>query len=497
MEKGKQTVAERLAARTAQINAARNENADTKQKPAPRRAAQQHAMSYNKPTAVKLPSADTPSYKAKATRTAVSQNIISTKASINNRVMEQLDFNVLNRLPEKERNEQLFGLIKEVVDEQNVILNAVELQNLLALFIDDMFGFGPLESLLEDDTVTDIMVNAPDQVYVERDGMLQLTNVRFRDKQHIMNVAVRIASRVGRRVDESNPMVDARLEDGSRVNIIAPPLAFKSPTISIRKFSNKSITLDKMVQQGNMSVDMATFIKIAARSGLNIMISGGTGTGKTTLLNAMSEHIDKRERIVTIEDAAELRLKQPHVVTLESRPANLEGTGQITIRDLLINSLRMRPDRIIVGEVRGAEVVDMLQAMNTGHDGSLGTIHSNTPRDALSRLENLYWMSGLKMPLMALRAQIASAIDLIVQVSRMRDGKRRITSIVEVCGLEGEIITTQELFKYVQRGENQHGLVGDFVSTGLRPKAFDKIMQAGLDVQVAELIKSTRLKKDV
>ena len=306
------------------------------------------------------------------------------------------------------------------------------------------------------------MVNGPYQVYVERKGKVELTDVVFRDDPHVLHVATRIVTEVGRRVDESTPLVDARLKDGSRVNIIIPPLAIDGPTISIRKFSKKEITLDVMARQNNISPDMATVLKIAGRCRLNILISGGTGSGKTTLLNAMSRMIDHGERTVTIEDAAELQLQQPHVVRLETRPANIEGEGEITMRHLVKNALRMRPDRIILGEIRGEEAIDMLQAMNTGHDGSMGTIHSNTPRDALTRLENMVAMSGFKLPAEAVREQIQSAIHMIIQISRMRDGKRRITQVTEITGMEGEIVTTQDLFKYVYDGENADG-------TPLRP----------------------------
>jgi pilus assembly protein CpaF len=331
------------------------------------------------------------------------------------------------------------------------------------------------------------MVNGPFQVYVERKGKLDLTDVKFRDNQHVLNICSRIVSQVGRRVDESQPLCDARLLDGSRVNIIIPPLAIDGPSISIRKFSKKGITLDVMARQRNVSENMAKVMKIAARCRLNILISGGTGSGKTTLLNAMSQLIDVGERIVTIEDAAELQLQQPHVVRLETRPPNLEGAGEINMRDLVKNALRMRPDRIILGEVRGPEALDMLQAMNTGHDGSLGTVHANRPREALTRLENMIGMASVNLPAKAVRTQISSAIDMIVQVSRMRDGMRRITSIMEVVGMEGDVITTQDLYTFEFEGEDTQGNIkGNFRSSGLRPHFMPKAAYFGLDRALME-----------
>jgi pilus assembly protein CpaF len=352
-----------------------------------------------------------------------------------------------------------------------------------------MLGLGPLDPLLSDDTVTDIMVNGAKQIYVERRGKLELTGATFRDNAHVMSIATRIVSTVGRRIDESSPLCDARLPDGSRVNIIIPPLAIDGASISIRKFSKRTIDLDVMARQQNLSPAMATVLKIASRARLNILISGGTGSGKTTLLNALSQMIDPDERVVTIEDAAELQLQQPHVVRLETRPPNLEGKGEVSMRDLVKNALRMRPDRIILGEIRGAEAIDMLQAMNTGHDGSLGTIHANRPREALTRLENMVGMSGINLPSRAVRTQIAAAVHMIIQVSRMRDGVRRITSITEVVGTEGDIITTQELFSYKFEGQGLDGkLRGRFESSGLRPNFTPRAEYYGLDRLLLEAI---------
>jgi pilus assembly protein CpaF len=404
-------------------------------------------------------------------------------------VIQRIDTEVAAKLDRIELSRQLAEVVAEIVLEQKIQLNQVEQRGLVSVLLNDMLGLGPLEPLLADDTVTDIMVNGARQVYVERRGKLELTDIAFRDNAHVMTVATRIVTQVGRRVDESSPICDARLADGSRVNIIAPPLAIDGASISIRKFSKKSITLDIMARQQNISPAMATVLKCAARARLNILISGGTGSGKTTLLNALSQMISEGERIVTIEDAAELQLQQPHVVRLETRPPNLEGKGEITMRDLVKNSLRMRPDRIILGEIRSAEALDMLQAMNTGHDGSLGTIHANRPREALTRLENMVGMAGVNLPARAVRMQIAAAVHLIVQISRMRDGVRRITSITEVVGMEGDIVTTQELFSYRFEGEDAEGkLLGTFLSSGLRPNFLPRAEYYGLDRELLEAL---------
>src|ERR1041384_5821093 len=394
----------------------------------------------------------------------------AAKAQIQPLVLEHMDVAAAAEMPRAAFEAQLTGWVKELLAETKIQLNFTEQRELVDSLIADMLGLGPLEPLLADETVSDIMVNGPRQVYVERRGKLELTDVNFRDDQHLLNICTKIVTRVGRRIDEATPLVDARLPDGSRVNIIIPPLAIDGASISIRKFSKKSITLDVMANSGSISPAMATVLKIAARCRLNILISGGTGSGKTTLLNALSRMIETAERTVTIEDAAELQLQQPHVVRLETRTANLEGTGEITIRDLVKNALRMRPDRIIIGECRGAEALDMLQAMNTGHDGSMSAIHANTPREALTRLENMIGMAGINLPSRAVRTQIASAIHLICQVNRMRDGQRRITQITEVVGMEGDVITTQDLFTYQYQGETADGkLAGPFASSGIRP----------------------------
>jgi len=402
-------------------------------------------------------------------------------------IMERLDLATTSQMPRNELARQMDDLVNELLAEQGLHLNGSEQRSVVTHVLDDMLGLGPIEPLLADETVTDIMINGPRQVYVERRGKLALTDIEFRNDEHVMSVARRIVSYIGRRIDETVPLVDARLKDGSRVNIIIPPLAIDGPSISIRKFAKKGITLDTMARQGNLSEAMATVLKIAARSRLNILISGGTGSGKTTLLNAMSQMIDQGERIVTIEDAAELQLQQPHVVRLETRPPNLEGEGEIAMRDLVKNALRMRPDRIILGEVRGAEAVDMLQAMNTGHDGSLGTIHANRPREALTRLENMVGMAGINLPAKAVRTQIASATDMIVQIARMRDGVRRVTHMVEIVGMEGDVVTTQDLFRFELQDEADDGtLRGRFVSAGLRPHFAPKAAYFGLERNLLE-----------
>jgi len=415
--------------------------------------------------------------------------IDAAKMQIQPLVLEHMDVAAAAEMPRAMFEAQLSGWVKDLLTESKIQLNFIEQRELVEMLIADMLGLGPIEPLIEDESVTDIMVNGAKQVYVERRGKLELTDVRFRDDDHVMNVATKIVTRIGRRIDESQPLVDARLADGSRVNIITPPLAIDGPSISIRKFSKKTITLDTMAQQANISPQMATLLKIAARCRLNILISGGTGSGKTTLLNALSRLIDAAERTVTIEDAAELQLQQPHVVRLETRPPNLEGTGEITMRDLLRNSLRMRPDRIILGEIRGAEALDVLQAMNTGHDGSMSTIHANSPREALTRLENMVGMTGINLPSRAVRTQIAAAVHLVAQVNRMRDGVRRVTHVMEVVGMEGDTITTQELFTYQFQGETTEGMLrGVFKSSGIRPFFLPRAEYYGLDRPLLEVI---------
>jgi pilus assembly protein CpaF len=402
-------------------------------------------------------------------------------ATIHPLIMDAIRPEVAVRMPETLFEREIAALVADIALQKKLALSGPEQAQICRRIVAEMTGLGPIEPLLADDTVSDILVNGPRQIYVERFGKLELTDVTFNDDEHVLNVAGRIVTRAGRRVDESTPLVDARLADGSRINVIIPPLSVRGPMMSIRKFAKREITLDVMTQQQSLSPAMAAVLKIAGRCRLNILISGGTGAGKTTLLNAISQTIDPAERVITIEDAAELQLQLPHVGSLETRPPNLENKNEITMRDLLKNALRMRPDRIILGEVRGAEAFDMLQAMNTGHDGSLGTIHASGPREALTRLENIVTMSGYDLPVRFIRAQIASAIHLIVQVARMRDGKRRITNITEIAGLDGDIIATQELFSYRLEGEGPGGeLVGTFVSSGLKPRFYDKAEYYGL-----------------
>ncbi|GAO38126.1 putative type II secretion system protein [Sphingomonas changbaiensis NBRC 104936] len=398
------------------------------------------------------------------------------------RLLERVDPEAAASLSKNELAEEFSPIIGEVLAELKITLNRREQFALEKVLIDELLGLGPLEELLADPDVSDIMVNGPQQTYVERKGKLEIAPVQFRDEEHLFQIAQRIVNQVGRRVDQTTPLADARLKDGSRVNVIVPPLSLRGTAISIRKFSAKPITLDMMAKFGSMSEKMATALKIAGASRFNVVISGGTGSGKTTMLNALSKMIDPGERVITIEDAAELRLQQPHWLPLETRPANLEGQGAITIRDLVINALRMRPDRIILGEIRGSECFDMLAAMNTGHDGSMCTLHSNSPRECLARMENMVMMSDIKVPKEAISRQIADSVDLIVQVKRLRDGSRRVTNVTEVIGMEGPVIVTQELFKFEYLDESADGkIIGEYRSSGLRPYTLEKAKQFGFD----------------
>ena len=422
---------------------------------------------------------------SRLSRTKIEQ----ARRAIQPEVMSRIDLAAAVSLPRHELVRQLEDVVSELLLEHRLQLNRPEQDDVVNQIVNDMLGLGPLEPLLADESITDIMINGPKQIYVERHGKLDLTSVTFEDNTHLLNICNRIVSRIGRRVDESSPICDARLLDGSRVNIIIPPLAIDGASVSIRKFGKRQIGFDQMAQQGNISPAMATMLRIAARCRLNLVVSGGTGSGKTTMLNALSGMIDNGERVVTIEDAAELRMQQPHVVRLETRPANLEGNGEVTMRDLVKNALRMRPDRIILGEVRGPEAIDLLQAMNTGHDGSMGTLHANRPRECLTRLENMVTMGVASLPPKAIRSQIAGSLNLIVQISRMRDGVRRVTHITEVMGMEGEVIITQDLFTYEFKGETQDGkLAGTFKSSGLRPHFLPRAAYYGLDKVLMEAI---------
>lgn len=410
----------------------------------------------------------------------------SVKAAVHRKLIQKLNLDRLTEANREDVRREVSQLLESLVLVESTPMNLQERERVVQEVLDEVFGLGPLEPLLADATVSDILVNTYKQVYVERKGLLELTPVQFRDDVHLMGIIDRIVSAIGRRVDESSPMVDARLADGSRVNAIIPPLSVDGPVLSIRRFGRDRLTADDLLNNNSLTPAMLELLRGCVKSRLNILISGGTGAGKTTFLNVLSSYISNRERIVTIEDAAELLLNQEHVVRLETRPANIEGKGAIHQRQLVINALRMRPDRIIVGEVRGEEALDMLQAMNTGHDGSLTTIHANTPRDALSRLETMVAMSNLNLPESAIRRQISSAIDVVVQVSRLSDGTRKIVSIAEITGMEGNVVTMQDIFVHRKRGIKENGeVLGEFVATGVRPKFAERLLVSGIHLPAA------------
>jgi pilus assembly protein CpaF len=403
------------------------------------------------------------------------------KVRVQNKLLSELDPSMdITRTDDVRRTIQ--DLFEQILAEENIVLSRPERARLFEQIAAEILGFGPLQPLLEDDTITEIMVNGPKNVYIERKGRLHRVPITFENNDHVMRIIDRIVAPLGRRIDESSPYVDARLPDGSRVNAVIPPISLVGPTLTIRKFSRNPITVDQLVQFGSISGEAVQFLKACVEARLNILISGGTGSGKTTLLNVMSSFIPDDERIITIENAAELQLRQEHVVTLESRPPNIEGRGEITIRDLVINSLRMRPERIIVGECRGGETLDMLQAMNTGHDGSMTTAHANTPRDALARVETMCLMAGMDLPVRAIREQVSSAVDVICQQERMRDGTRKVTTITEVSGMEGDVITMTDIFVFEQTGMENGKIMGRIRPTGLRPKFMDKIETAGINL---------------
>ncbi len=404
-------------------------------------------------------------------------------ARIRERVQEKLisEMDLSRReIDEAEVRKRVEQYLDEILAEEQLFISRIERERLLDQVLNEILGYGPIQPLLEDDTVTEIMVNGPKKIYVERGGKIHKTDITFQDDDHLMKIIDRILAPLGRRVDESTPYVDARLPDGSRVNVIIPPLSLIGPVVTIRKFARIPFTAEKLVEMGSITPEVVEFLKACVKARLNIIVSGGTGSGKTTLLNVLSAFIPEDERIITIENAAELQLKQEHVVTLETRPPNIEGKGEVTMRDLVINSLRMRPDRIIVGEVRGGEALDMLQAMNTGHDGSLSTLHANSPRDALARLETMVLMAGMELPLRAIRQQIASAIDLIIHTERMRDGTRKVVQVTEVQGMEGDIIVLQDIFVFERLGWENGRIVGRLRPTGIRPKFMERLEAAGI-----------------
>lgn len=403
------------------------------------------------------------------------------KERIQDKLVAELDPAMdVSRTDEVRRTIQ--DMYDQILTQENIILSRAERERLFEGIVAEILGFGPLEVLLSDEAVSEIMVNGPEKVFVERKGKLSLTSITFENNEHVMRVIDRIVSPLGRRIDESSPYVDARLPDGSRVNAIVPPLALNGPTLTIRKFEKDPLTIDDLVRFGSMSNEVAEFMRAAVIARLNVVVSGGTGSGKTTFLNVLSSFIPNDERIITVENAAELQLRQEHVVTLESRPPNIEGKGEVTIRDLVINTLRMRPDRIVVGECRGGETLDMLQAMNTGHDGSMTTAHANSPRDMLSRLETMCLMAGMDLPVRAIREQIASAVDVIVQQTRMRDGTRKIVSVTEVQGMEGDVIVMSDIFSFEQQGMENGKIIGRLKPTGIRPKFYDRIEAAGVSL---------------
>ncbi len=421
-----------------------------------------------------------------------------TKSTIFNALLETIDLSQLAGLDGESARDEIRDVVNDIIAIKNIVMSISEQEALLDDICNDVLGYGPLEPLLARDDIADIMVNGAESVYIEVNGKIQQTNVRFRDNNQLLNICQRIVSQVGRRVDESSPICDARLPDGSRVNVIAPPLAIDGASLTIRKFKKDKLTLDQLVKYGSISKEGAEILRIVGRSRCNVIVSGGTGSGKTTLLNCLTLYIDGDERIITCEDAAELQLQQPHVVRLETRPANLEGEGQVTMRDLVRNCLRMRPERIIVGEVRGPESFDLLQAMNTGHDGSMGTLHANSPREALSRIESMISMGGFTLAARTIREMIVTSVDVVVQTQRLRDGSRRITHITEVMGMEGDVIITQDLFVYEILGEDASGkLIGRHRSTGIaRPRFWDRARYYGEEEKLAAALDAAEVEKE-
>jgi pilus assembly protein CpaF len=405
------------------------------------------------------------------------------KARLHRAIINRMDLTKLGQLEPEQLHNEVARLAEDLLAAENAPLSTAERDRLVGEVRHELFGLGPLEPLLADPDICDILVNSPKKVYIERSGKLELTAVEFKDDEHLMRVIERIVSTVGRRIDEASPMVDARLQDGSRVNAIIPPLSLDGPVLSIRRFGAEPLRMSSLIEKNALTKDMADMFDMCVKARLNVLISGGTGAGKTTLLNALSSFIPNDERIVTIEDSAELQLQQPHVVRLETRPANIEGRGEVTQRDLVKNALRMRPDRIVIGEVRGGEAIDMLQAMNTGHDGSLTTVHANTPRDSIARLETMIQMTGMSLSDRAMRQQIASALDVVIQAARLSDGTRRVTSISEITGMEGETITMQEIFHFERKGVDKDGkVIGRYRPTGVRPRFAERLKQYGMQL---------------
>ena len=432
-----------------------------------------------------LPSEQTDSSIQPLEFNLLSSKELAYKDQIHEKLLDILDLSLIVKMDDTEARTQISEISRRLIDDENIPVNSKNRQLIVNEVVNEILGLGPLEHLLYEPSISDILVNGPHSVYIERFGKLEKTPITFKDDEHLLRVIDRIVTNVGRRIDESSPLVDARLSDGSRVNAIIPPLAIDGPSLSIRRFTQDKMKLDDLVEIGSLTPAMAEVFANMVHVRLNVLISGGTGSGKTTLLNALSNHIPESERIVTIEDSAELQLQQEHLVRLETRPANIEGKGEVNQRDLVKNALRMRPDRIVIGEVRGQEAFDMLQAMNTGHDGSLTTIHANTPRDSLSRVENMVTMAGFELPIRTIRAQIASAINVVIQLERMEDGTRRITSMSEINSMEGDIITMSEIFKFERQGLDENGKVlGRHISTGIVPRFHERMVQHGLKTDI-------------
>jgi pilus assembly protein CpaF len=485
---GKRTVSEPAFAKPAQPAAREAVNAPPRVAPELPQPAPPQAATPAKQGAQQAPQPSKPVVRAITDNR--SEDYYQIKSTIFNALIDTIDLAQLAQLDPDSAREEIRDIVNEIISIKAVVMSIAEQEHLLQDICNDVLGYGPLEPLLARDDIADIMVNGANRVFIEVQGKVQLTNIRFRDNAQLMNICQRIVSQVGRRVDESSPICDARLLDGSRVNVIGPPLSLDGPTLTIRKFRKDKLTLEDLVKFGSISYDAARVLQVIGRCRCNVLISGGTGSGKTTLLNCMTAYIDTEERVITCEDAAELQLQQPHVVRLETRPPNLEGQGQIAMRDLVRNCLRMRPERIIVGEVRGPEAFDLLQAMNTGHDGSMGTLHANSPREAMSRLESMITMGGFQLPMKTIREMIVASIDVIIQAERMRDGSRRITKVTEVVGTEGEVVITQDLVNYEVHGEDETGrLRGKHVGSGIvRPNFWERARYYNLERELADAL---------